>query len=95
MAKLRVKELAEKKGLNISELHLLANRRTPGAKVGYTTIWMLWHNKTKRPDLETLEVVARALEVPPGGLIEGEDEDPEQPESTPEDIRKPSLVAAA
>ncbi len=69
MARLRVRELAEARGMNISQLLLQANRLSPESSLSYPTVHALWHNKTKRPDLDTLAAVARALEVEPGDLI--------------------------
>ena len=77
MARLRVKELAEARGLNISQLLLQANRLTPGAKLSYPTVHALWHNRTKRPDLDTLAAVARALDVEPGDLIVSDERESE------------------
>ena len=90
MARLRVRELAEAKGMNISQLLLQANRLSPASSLSYPTVHALWHNKTKRPDLDTLTVIARALEVEPGeliiaGLVEEEDD---------RGITIPGLVAA-
>jgi len=90
MARLRVRELAEAKGMNISQLLLQANRLSPASSLSYPTVHALWHNKTKRPDLDTLTVIARALEVEPGeliiaGMVEEEDG---------EGITIPGLVAA-
>jgi DNA-binding Xre family transcriptional regulator len=73
MARLQVKELAQARGLNISQLLLLANRLSPHSSLSYPTLHALWHNKTQRPDLDTLSVVARALAVEPGTLIVGDD----------------------
>jgi DNA-binding Xre family transcriptional regulator len=90
MARLRVRELAEAKGMNISQLLLQANRLSPASSLSYPTVHALWHNKTKRPDLDTLTVIARALEVEPGELIIAgmvEEEDGEW-------ITIPGLVAA-
>ncbi len=79
MARLRVREIAEQKGMNITDLQLRANRIT-NARLTYATVHALWHNKTKRPDLDTLAAVARALGVEPGDLIVAEeDELREQP----------------
>ncbi len=55
--------------MNISQLLLQANRLSPESSLSYPTVHALWHNKTKRPDLDTLAAVARALEVEPGDLI--------------------------
>jgi DNA-binding Xre family transcriptional regulator len=67
--RLQVKELAETRGLNISQLTLQANRLTPGARLSYPTVHALWHNRTQRPDLGTLATIARALGVHPGELL--------------------------
>ncbi len=89
MARLRVKELAEAKGMNISQLLLQANRLSPKSSLSYPTVHALWHNRTKRPDLDTLAAVARALEVEPGELIgSGETKD------DAEGITIPGQVAA-
>ncbi len=78
MARLRVREIAEQKGMNITDVQLQANRVT-NARLTYATVHALWHNKTKRPDLDTLAAVARALEVEPGELIgSGEPKDDAQ-----------------
>ncbi len=78
MARLQVRELAEAQGLNISQLLLKANRLSPTSKLSYPTVHALWHNKTKRPDLDTLVTIARALNVEPGDLIvQSAEEDPE------------------
>ncbi len=78
MARLQVRELAEAQGLNISQLLLKANRLSATSKLSYPTVHALWHNKTKRPDLDTLVTVACALDVEPGDLIvQSVEEDPE------------------
>ncbi len=76
MARLRVREIAEQKGMNITDLQLQANRLA-NARLTYATVHALWHNKTKRPDLDTLAAVARALGVAPGELIVADQEDVE------------------
>lgn len=65
----RVRELAEAQGLNISQLWQKAIRDTPNHSMAYNTIADLWHNRTKRPSLDTLNAVATALGVEPGDLI--------------------------
>lgn len=87
MARLRVKELAEEQGLNISQLLNQANRLSPEASLSYPTVHALWHNRTQRPDLGTLAVVAKALGVRPGDLITSDEE-------APVNKRAPALVAA-
>ena len=86
MARLRVREIAEEQGLNISQLHQRANQLTPGASLAYTTVLGLWYNRTKRPDLDSLTAVARALGVEPGELIvkNGSEEEDEQKKEAPE-----------
>lgn len=59
---LRVKELAEKRGWNITEL---ANQ----AHMAYSMVHGLWTNKTKRPALSTLEHIAKTLDVPVWALF--------------------------
>jgi transcriptional regulator with XRE-family HTH domain len=87
MARFRVRELAEERGLNIAQLMNLANRMSPEASLSYPTVHGLWHNKTQRPDLDTLSVVAKALGVSPGDLITEEEEQPRNKYS-------PILIAA-
>lgn len=63
MVRLRVKEVAEAKGYNMSSL-------SRAADVSFTTIKRLW----KRPDgganVETLDKIARVLRVSVADLIE-------------------------
>ncbi len=87
MARFQIKELAEAQGLNISQLVLKANRMSPTSRLSYPTVHALWHNRTRRPDLDTLVALARALGVEPGELIVPNGEDSEE-------IRMPGLVAA-
>lgn len=65
MAKLRIKEIAEAKGIKQSHLQIEA-RVTPPLLHRY------WHNKTKTVDLDELEKIARALGVTPGELLSSE-----------------------
>jgi DNA-binding Xre family transcriptional regulator len=85
-----VKEIAEEKGMNITDLQLLANRIT-NARLTYATVHALWHNKTKRPDLDTLAAVARALDVEPGDLIMAEAAELRE---QPSNKRMPALAVA-
>jgi len=65
MARLRVKELSEARGLNITTL----SRR---AELSYRQAWMIWHDRVSQLDFRTLERIARALEVNIGDLfVEG------------------------
>lgn len=75
MPRLQVRELAEAQGYTITDLQLEANRRTDGARVSYSTVYNLWHNKTQRPDLKVLSAVAKVLGVKPGDLIVREEGD--------------------
>ena len=61
--RLRVRELAEQKGLNISTL----SRRSD---VGLSTVRRLWHDPYRHVDFFVLERLAKALEVPVTSLIE-------------------------
>jgi DNA-binding Xre family transcriptional regulator len=61
--RLKVKEIAEQKELNISTL----SRKSD---VGLSTVRRLWHDPRRHTDLFVLERIAKALEVPVTGLIE-------------------------
>jgi DNA-binding Xre family transcriptional regulator len=61
--RLRVKELAESKGFNISTLSRKAD-------VGLSTIRRLWRDPYRSVDFYVLERIAKALEVPATELIE-------------------------
>ena len=70
MARLKVRELAEERGLNITTLHILIHTKNPGFTVSYPTIYALWQGTTKRPDLGILVAVANALELSVDALID-------------------------
>ncbi len=61
--RLRVKEVAEAKGFNISTLSRKAD-------VGISTVRRLWHEPSRNVDFYVLERIAKALEVPATELIE-------------------------
>ena len=84
MAKLRIKEVAQQRGMSISALMREANRIAPDMPLSYPTVWGAWHNKTE-PALSTLLVLARAFRVEIGDLTEEEDT---------EENRMPGLVTA-
>lgn len=65
MTYLRVKELAEEQGLNITTF---ARR----AELSYTTAHALWHDKMDQLSRKTLDRVATALGVTVGELFGGE-----------------------
>lgn len=62
MSKLIIRQLAEKKGLNQSQLQI---------KAGVTAqlLYRYWHNFTKSVELEQLERIAKALSTEPGNLL--------------------------
>lgn len=62
MAKLIIKQIATKQGLNQSQLQMKAS-------VTPQLLYRYWHNFTKSVELEQLERIATALGVKPGDLI--------------------------
>jgi transcriptional regulator with XRE-family HTH domain len=62
MAKLRIKEVAEAKGIKQSHLQI-------EAKVTPPLLNRYWNNKSNTVDLTELEKIAEALGVKPGELI--------------------------
>jgi len=56
MLNLRVKEIAEQQGLNISQL-------AEKAGLSRDTIMKYWYNQTQRYDRQTLAILAAALNV--------------------------------
>lgn len=62
MARLRIKEIAEEKKLNQSQLQLKSGVTPP-------LLNRYWHNHTQSVALDPLEKIARALGVQPGDLI--------------------------
>jgi DNA-binding Xre family transcriptional regulator len=60
--RLRVKELAEARGLNITTL-------ARKAELSYRPAWMIWHDKVSQLDFRTLERLAGALDVNIGDLF--------------------------
>ena len=67
MAKLIIRHLATKQGLNQSQLQLKA-------AVTPQLLYRYWHNKTKSVELEQLEAIAKVLGVRPGDLIVPDEE---------------------
>ena len=63
MVKLRVKELAESKGYNMSSL-------SRASDVSFRTIKRLWKDPYHEVNVSTLAKIARALGVPTSELIE-------------------------
>lgn len=56
MARLRIRELAEERGLNITEL-------SRQARIGYSTAHALWHDKPENLNRRVLDAIARVLKV--------------------------------
>lgn len=81
MTYLRVRELAQAQGMNITDL----SRK---ALISYTTAHALWHDKTDQLNRKTLDRVARALGVRVSDLFGG---DPGAGESG---VLVPALAAA-
>jgi DNA-binding Xre family transcriptional regulator len=81
MARLRVRELAEARGLNITTL-------ARKAELSYRPAWMIWHDRVTQLDFRTLERLARALEVSIGELFTDEVSG-----DTIDEMQSPSLVA--
>lgn len=67
VAKLRIKEIAEAKGINQSQLQIKSGVTPP-------LLHRYWHNRVVEVKLEALEKIAKALGVKPGDLI-ASDED--------------------
>jgi transcriptional regulator with XRE-family HTH domain len=65
MARYRVHEEAKAKGFDISKL----SRKSD---LNYNTVAGIWHNRTTRADLASLEKIAEVLKVPVSKLIEDE-----------------------
>ena len=63
--RLRVKEVAESKGFNMSTL-------SRSSDVPFSTIRRLWKNPHYQVQLDTLHKIAQALGVPTSELIEDE-----------------------
>ena len=63
MVRLKVREIAESKKINMSKLSRLAD-------VNYNTIRAIWDDDTKDVNISTLEKIARALQVDITELIE-------------------------
>ena len=63
MVRLKVREIAEAKKINMSKLSRMAD-------VNYNTIRAIWGNEMKDVTVSTLEKIARALKVDVSELIE-------------------------
>ena len=63
MVRLKIREIAEAKKINMSKLSRMAD-------VNYNTIRAIWDNEMKDVTVSTLEKIARALKVDVAELIE-------------------------
>ncbi len=74
MVRLRVKELAEERGFNMSSLSRAAN-------ISFNTVKRIYRDPYRSTSTETLERIAKVLGVPTGDLLEdvSEDEGGEKP----------------
>jgi len=68
MVRLRVKELAEQRGFNMSSLSRAAN-------ISFNTVKRMYRDPYRSTNTETLERVAKVLGVPTGDLLEDVPED--------------------
>jgi DNA-binding Xre family transcriptional regulator len=62
MAYWRLREIAEPQRWNARKIALATG-------LAYNTVWVMWANRSKRADLDTLDTLARLLAVAPGELI--------------------------
>ena len=68
MARFRVAQLAQERGLSMTELHRLVIQKAPPdrpelARISYRTVQRVYTNKTTTPAYDTLEGIAIALGV--------------------------------
>jgi transcriptional regulator with XRE-family HTH domain len=63
MPRVRIREIAEAKGLDVAKL----SRR---ADLAYGTVWQLWNDPERDVSIKTLGKLAEALGVPLTSLIE-------------------------
>lgn len=63
MIRLKIREIAEARKINMSKLSRMAD-------VNYNTIRAIWDNEMKDVNVSTLEKIARALKVGVSDLIE-------------------------
>lgn len=67
MVRLRIRELAEQRGLNITEL-------SRQARIGYSTAHALWHDKPENLNRTVLGKIAKVLKVQVRDLFAAEDD---------------------
>jgi DNA-binding Xre family transcriptional regulator len=68
MVRLRVRELAEERGFNMSSLSRAAN-------ISFNTVKRIYRDPYRSTNTETLERIAKVLGVPTGDLLEDVSED--------------------
>jgi transcriptional regulator with XRE-family HTH domain len=68
MVRLKVKELAEQRGFNMSSLSRAAN-------ISFNTVKRIYRDPYRSTSTETLERIAKVLGVPTGDLLEDVSED--------------------
>jgi DNA-binding Xre family transcriptional regulator len=68
MVRLRVRELAEQRGFNMSSLSRAAN-------ISFNTVKRIYRDPYRSTSTETLERIAKVLGVPTGDLLEDVPED--------------------
>jgi transcriptional regulator with XRE-family HTH domain len=76
MVRLRIRELAEQRGLNITEL-------SRQARIGYSTAHALWHDKPENLNRTVLGKIARVLNVPVRDLFADETQEQSKKTDTP------------
>jgi transcriptional regulator with XRE-family HTH domain len=77
MIRLRVKEVAQAKGVSMSRLSRISD-------VNYKTIQQIWRDPFREVSIKTIEKLAKALGVPSHELIEDvpdEDQPPAPPQT--------------
>lgn len=77
MARFRIAQLAQERGMSIAELHRRIIETAPDGKprqrrIAYRTLIRIINNHTQSPEQDTLEGIARALGTTVPGLYEVE-----------------------
>ncbi len=83
MRRLRVKEVAQAKGFTMARLQRVAD-------INLKTLQAIWHNPQHDASLNTLDKLAKALNVPVTELIEDVAEAPPPPPKKPKKIAESS-----
>lgn len=90
MRRLRVKEVAQAKGVTMSKLQRAAD-------INLKTIQAIWHNPRHNASLNTLDKIAEVLDVPITELIEDvpADSSADEAEKTGQGLKKKNLQNVA